>query len=489
MKPIEVAGTFNLREVAGPGLTRGILFRSAALDDLSDEGRNTLRTFGIHTVIDLRDDSERLASPTGTPWQLAHHPLFDPRTGPPRTGDIGAVYRSLLDERGAALAGALHTLTHTPGPVLVHCAVGKDRTGLIVALALAAADVPDAAILDDYAASGRYVRPHREAHVRRLLGGTELTPDQHARAVELHLDSPRDVMAAALGHVRDRFGSVANYLSAHGFTPRDVVALRVRLRSAPELTALHLTDVHAAPTPLYAHVDGVARVRAVTERMQSSMLRPDVVVVTGDLSHHGDPSVYPALAAAFDDLRTRLGCPVVAVPGNHDDPAAFAAVFGRHRVEHVRGFRVIGLDTTTGSVSRADLDRLAQELCTPAPHGTIVALHHPPVPSPAATMAGRELAAPEELAAVLSGSDVIAILAGHFHHPMSGVFAGIPVWVGGSLAYLQDAGTPADTVVGFDAPAYSIVRCSRNATSALPIPLYDPDVLFRANPTLTTAAS
>ena len=73
-----MAGTFNLREVTGPGLTRGALFRSAALDELTDEGRNTLCTFGIHTVIDLRDDSERLPSPADTPWQLAHLDIADP---------------------------------------------------------------------------------------------------------------------------------------------------------------------------------------------------------------------------------------------------------------------------------------------------------------------------------------------------------------------------------------------------------------------------
>ena len=149
---------------------------------------------------------------------------------------------------------------------------------------------------------------------------------------------------------------------------------------------------------------------------------------------------------------------------------------------------MIGLDTATGSVSREDLDRLRTELRSPAPNGTLLALHHPPVPSPAATLAGRELAAPEELAAALDGSDVVAILAGHFHHPMSGLFAGIPLWVGGSLAYLQDTGTPADTVVGFDAPTYSIVRCSRNGMSAFPIPLNTPDVLFRSSPTLTVSA-
>ncbi|MBV6756917.1 tyrosine-protein phosphatase [Rhodococcus opacus] len=489
MNSIEVAGTFNVRAVAGPGLIPHTLFRSAALDHLDSGGRDMLCAYGIRTVIDLRDATERAAADTTGDWTVAHHPLYDPRTGPPQAGDIAEVYRALLDERGGALVEALRGLACSPAPVLVHCTAGKDRTGLLVALALAAVGVPDAVILDDYARSGTQVRPHREEAVRRLLTGLALDPAEHARALELHLDSPPSVLGDALADLRARHGTVTSYLRAHGFTDADLTALRTRLLDATTLTVLHLSDVHAsASARLRTRVDGIARVRLVAERVESSTLRPDVVVVTGDLSHHGESSTYPALATAFDELRVRLGCPVVVVPGNHDEPHSFATFFGRNPVEHVHGFRVIGLNTAVGSVSRVDLDLLRSELRSPAANGTVLALHHPPVPSPAATLTGRELAAPEELAAALDGSDVVAILAGHFHHPMSGVFAGIPVWVGGSLAYLQDTGTPADTVVGFDAPMYSVVRCSRHGVSALPIPLHTPDVLFRSSPTLTAAS-
>lgn len=489
VESIEVAGTFNVRAVAGPGVAAGMLFRSATLDNLTIEGRNILRSCGIRTVIDLRDATER--APVDSPgWDVVHHPLFDPRSGPPKSGTLDAVYRALLDERGPALVEALRMLGRCPAPVLVHCTAGKDRTGLVVALALAAVGVPDPALLDDYIRSGPHVRPHREEPVLRLLDSLALAPDGYASALELHLDSPRSALEGALGHLRDRHGSVENYLHVHGFSPSDLAALRARLLGTEELTVLHLSDVHATTTERHVlQTDGIARIRQVTEHAAASLLRPDVVVVTGDLTHHGDPSAYPALAAAFDELGARLGCPVVVVPGNHDEPSLFATTFGEHPVEHVRGFRVIGLNTATGAISRDDLDRLRRDLSTPAPNGTVLALHHPPVPSPAATLAGRELADPARLAAALDGSDVVAILAGHFHHPMSGLFAGIPLWVGGSLAYLQDVGTPADTVVGLDAPSYSIVRCSRRGTSALPISLHDPEVLFRSSPTLTGTAS
>lgn len=492
MDPIEVAGTFNVRAIAGPGIAPGMLYRSAALDHLTEDGRNLLRARGITTVIDLRDTSERRVGGS-TSWKVVHNPLFDPRVGPPRSGDIVATYRALLDERGPALLGALRTIAHAPGPALVHCAVGKDRTGLVVALALAAVDVPDDRIVDDYARSGVQVRPHREAAVHELLSGLSLEPAEHARALELHLDSPPAAMATTLAYLRDRYGSVPGYLRAQGFTDHDFEALRTGLCGSAsgtgELTVLHLSDVHATPAePLFPGVDGIDRIRRVADHVESSLLRPDAVVVTGDLAQRGATSAYPALAAALDELGSRLTCPVLVVPGNHDDEAGFAAAFGRRPVEHVGGFRLIGVDSSTGRIHRDDLDALRLELRSAATEGTVLALHHPPVPSPAAALSERELAAPDELASVLAGSDVIAVLAGHFHHPMSGVFAGIPLWVGSSLAYLQDVGSPADTVVGFDAPSYSIVRCSRRGVRALPISLDTPEVLFRSRPTATAAA-
>ncbi|MCR8692307.1 tyrosine-protein phosphatase [Rhodococcus pyridinivorans] len=498
MESIEVDGVFNVRSVSGPYLTPNRLFRSATLDHLTDDGRKTLEQIGIRTVIDLRDARERTGNTATASWNVLHHPLYDPATGPPRSGEITAIYRALLDERGSSLTDAVRALAYSPAPVLVHCTAGKDRTGLVVAVASAAVGVPESAILDDYSCSGPRLRPYREDAVRLLLSDLALDPVQYAESVELHLDSPASALQSALDHIRRRHGSVTGYLDAHGFTADDLAALRTRLLGEPELTVLHLSDVHARGTEnpysgldtedLFFGVDGVGRLRAAVEGASTSRLRPDIVVVTGDLAHRRAVSAYPRLAAVFDEIRTHLGCPVLTVPGNHDDPVAFASVFGTNPVEHVRGFRVVGVDTSSGALSSNELARLSHELATPAPYGTVLAMHHPPVPSPAATLADRELTRADELAAVLHGSDVTAILAGHFHHPMSSVFAGVPVWVGGSLAYLQDVGTPGDSVVAFDDPVYSLVQCYRSGVRALPVALRTPEVLFRSSPTLTATS-
>ena len=78
-------------------------------------------------------------------------------------------------------------------------------------------------------------------------------------------------------------------------------------------------------------------------------------------------------------------------------------------------------------------------LATPAEHGTILALHHPPIPSPMVPVAEViELLETDRLAGVIEGSDVRAILGGHYHFPSHSTFAGIPVSVAAATCYLAD---------------------------------------------------
>lgn len=81
---------------------------------------------------------------------------------------------------------------------------------------------------------------------------------------------------------------------------------------------------------------------------------------------------------------------------------------------------------------------LAEELKNPAADGTVLALHHPPVPSPLGLLALVELREQNRLAEVLKGTDVRAILGGHLHYSTSGTFAGIPVSVASATCYTQD---------------------------------------------------
>ena len=94
-------------------------------------------------------------------------------------------------------------------------------------------------------------------------------------------------------------------------------------------------------------------------------------------------------------------------------------------------------------LSLVQLDWLADVLSAPAPLGSVLALHHPPVPTPLEVMAVLELQRQADLAAVVRGSDVRAILGGHLHYSTHSTFAGIPVHVASATCYTLDLGADA----------------------------------------------
>ena len=111
------------------------------------------------------------------------------------------------------------------------------------------------------------------------------------------------------------------------------------------------------------------------------------------------------------------------------------------RVYDINGLRIISFDTTVpgyhhGAMTDAQLEWLADVLGTPAPHGTILALHHPPVPTPLLwAMEMLELEGQDRLEAVVRGSDVRVILGSHLHYSTHSTFAGIPVSVAAATCY------------------------------------------------------
>ena len=125
-------------------------------------------------------------------------------------------------------------------------------------------------------------------------------------------------------------------------------------------------------------------------------------------------------------------------------------------VHDLGGLRLIVLDTTVpgwhhGDLDDAQLEWLRLELATAAPLGTILAMHHPPLPSHIPLFDILELRDQSRLARVVAGTDVRAILAGHLHYSTSGTFAGVPVSVAAATCYTMDLARPAAEVNGMDA--------------------------------------
>jgi 3',5'-cyclic AMP phosphodiesterase CpdA len=150
--------------------------------------------------------------------------------------------------------------------------------------------------------------------------------------------------------------------------------------------------------------------------------------------------------------------------GNHDERAPFAkALFDsddagcQDRVHEVDGLRIVALDTSVpgyhhGELLPEQLAWLADVLATPAEHGTLLAMHHPPLPLPMIRAAELiELHDQQALADVITGTDVRGILAGHLHLPTWSTFAGVPVSVTAASCYTIDPAPVDRFVSGVDA--------------------------------------
>ena len=235
-------------------------------------------------------------------------------------------------------------------------------------------------------------------------------------------------------------------------------------------TIVQITDPHVVPegSRLRRGVDPVPALVAALDAVAAAGDPIAAVLFTGDLVDGRDPASYRRLRGLVEPVLDRLGAPALFAAGNHDDRAALRehllglppSTTPLDHVTRLGGLRVIVLDSTVpghahGELRPAQLAWLADELATPAPEGTVMALHHPPLPSPSRLIRGIGLRDRAGLGEVLAGSDVRVILCGHTHVTSAGTLAGIPVWVGASTATTWYGLTPAGGESTVLAPAVS----------------------------------
>lgn len=259
---------------------------------------------------------------------------------------------------------------------------------------------------------------------------------------------------------------------------------------SPDYTLLHLSDTHFVGDDerLYGKIDCDAQLGRLLDRVRASELRPGAIIVTGDLADTGRPDAYRRLRALVEPFAAELGAELVWVMGNHDRRPAFRAGLldlepteePYDRVHQIGGLRIVVLDSTVpgehyGDLTDDQLVWLRDTLGRPAPDGTLLALHHPPIPSPVAVAGRIELREEGWLAAMLAGTDVRGILAGHLHYSTTSLFAGIPVSVASATCYTQDLGVARPAARGQDgAQAYNLIQvyADRVVHSVVPIEAY-----------------
>lgn len=227
---------------------------------------------------------------------------------------------------------------------------------------------------------------------------------------------------------------------------------------------LHLSDTHFLCD--YARVRGPFH--DVLMRMQPPLTqldnllaqlqkRLDFVVFTGDLCEMGRVSDYRALQAAL--LWRFCGIPIFSVPGNHDSPENYRAVWAdspaRVSVKEYSNLAIILLDSTdpafpNGRITEDDCDRLELLLSQRGSAQKILLTHHHLIDAQFALPTAKY---PPRFAEILAKSGVLAIFNGHTHHSHEGLFAGIPCYTSGSLSF---RGTNHENSVSFD--QYAAVR-------------------------------
>jgi 3',5'-cyclic AMP phosphodiesterase CpdA len=259
----------------------------------------------------------------------------------------------------------------------------------------------------------------------------------------------------------------------------------------------HVSDSHfTASGTMHGTVHPAATYSGALAALEGSGIPIDVLVHTGDVADQGEADAYVAAATVTRETTRRTRWPVVWAAGNHDVRAAMAvALLGEaptdeplDRALEVRGLRIVSLDTSIpghveGGIEQAQADWLRSVLAEPAEHGTVLALHHPPVPVEVTAMARLHLTGQDRLEAALHGTDVRAILGGHLHYATSSTFAGVPVHVAPATAYTIRLTRPGGGVIAVDgaraAGVLSVYDDGRVGYSALPA---DPQHVLDSTP-------
>lgn len=233
LRRLSVGNTYNLRDIGGYELPDGAhtswgrIFRSDAAQFASG---TDIAELNLQTVIDLRDDAEIAALPTGLDAfvpNVLHRPL-DPRAllsaaSDPSPDPLGDLYIALIRERGAELAAIIADLAR-PGalPALVHCAAGKDRTGVVIALVLSAIGMPGDIVAADYALTADYLTAEFFAAVSAESGAADPT-DEVLRGAR------PESMKAMLRVLAAEYGGARAYLTGHGVPDEAIDQLRTTL--------------------------------------------------------------------------------------------------------------------------------------------------------------------------------------------------------------------------------------------------------------------
>ncbi len=209
----------------GSTIRYGALIRSDSLDNLFDDAVADVRAAGVSRIVDLRRAGE---SPRTHPFAddpiYVSVPVQNPADPDHEWLTLAEIYLAILDLRPQLFTEAVAAVADAPeGAVVVHCAGGKDRTGIVVAMALTVAGVDPAFIAADYALTEGRLEEASKAFL-------ETVTDDRTREILRRLQAtPGSNMLRVLEHLDEKYDGVEGYLRAGGMSAEQLAALRDRL--------------------------------------------------------------------------------------------------------------------------------------------------------------------------------------------------------------------------------------------------------------------
>lgn len=233
IRRLPLEGTKNTRDLGGypckGGTTRWHMFlRSDNPSELTANDINYLKAYGVTDAVDLRrdDEAERQPSvlvgqngftvhsvPLGTDMENVDFEGANP-------GTMAGFYTDMLDRSGPGLADAMRIMAAAKGAVIFHCAVGKDRTGVLAMLLLDLAGVEDADIVADYSMTEIYMREIFDAQAAVF---------RNIEIPEYLLKSLPESMRHTIKHLKENYGTAEDYLLGQGLTQEEINTLKQKI--------------------------------------------------------------------------------------------------------------------------------------------------------------------------------------------------------------------------------------------------------------------
>ena len=222
----------NLRDLGGYSTKEGrktkwgIFLRSGDMSAMTKDDQAALLRQGIRCVIDLRmakeiaiapnvfSDSKKVAFFNHDFWGTRFDDYRSKRKSATPEEKLSDLYCAGLEINGFVMAAVMKTLASSEGSFVFHCRSGKDRTGLVAALLLVIAGVPDEVVAKDFGLSTTY------------LNEPELTEDDLKKPGAYQKGSAPETMMLTLDFLRDRYGGVEGYLRDQGVLVSEIDSVR-----------------------------------------------------------------------------------------------------------------------------------------------------------------------------------------------------------------------------------------------------------------------